>query len=191
MTLSIQKFRSVCGGSKNRSPGKTLGNAKGRSLPSRPVIAAGRERICTTISVTGLVDTNILVYCFDPRSPEKQRIARALLLSGVERGSLCLAQQAIIEFYSTIIRPIKGFGQLLDERTARQETERLLAEFTIIYSNAAVIRTALRGTAEHQLSWFDAHMWAYAEVFGLDELLSEDFQHDRVYGRVRVVNPFR
>lgn len=33
-------------------------------------------------------------------------------------------------------------------------------------------------------------MWAYAEVYGLEELVSEDFQHERQYGSVRVVNPF-
>jgi predicted nucleic acid-binding protein len=33
-------------------------------------------------------------------------------------------------------------------------------------------------------------MWAYAERFGLAELLSEDFQHGRLYGTVEIVNPF-
>jgi predicted nucleic acid-binding protein len=42
----------------------------------------------------------------------------------------------------------------------------------------------------HGISGFDAHMWAYAEVYGLAELWSEDFQHDRLYGTVRVLNPF-
>lgn len=51
-------------------------------------------------------------------------------------------------------------------------------------------RTALRGAAAYQLSWMDAHLWAYAETYGLSELLSEDFQHDRLYGTVRAVNPF-
>ena len=49
----------------------------------------------------------------------------------------------------------------------------------------------LRGAAAYQLSWFDAHLWAYAEYYGLSELLSEDFQHDRLYGTVRAVNPFQ
>ena len=40
------------------------------------------------------------------------------------------------------------------------------------------------------LSWFDAHFWAYAEVHGITELLSEDFQHGRMYGTVTVRNPF-
>lgn len=30
----------------------------------------------------------------------------------------------------------------------------------------------------------------YAEHYGMDELYSEDFQHDRLYGTVRVINPF-
>ena len=50
--------------------------------------------------------------------------------------------------------------------------------------------TALRGTAVYGLSWFDAHLWAYAEVYGVDEILSEDFVHGRHYGTVRAVNPF-
>jgi predicted nucleic acid-binding protein len=41
-----------------------------------------------------------------------------------------------------------------------------------------------------QLSWFDAHLWAYAEHYACSTLLSEDFQHDRQYGTVRAVNPF-
>jgi predicted nucleic acid-binding protein len=39
-------------------------------------------------------------------------------------------------------------------------------------------------------AWFDAHMWACAEHYGLAEMWSEDFQHGRLYGTVRVVNPF-
>ncbi len=48
----------------------------------------------------------------------------------------------------------------------------------------------MRGCAAYHLSWFDAHLWSYAEYYGLEEILTEDFQHDRLYGTVRVVNPF-
>ncbi len=30
----------------------------------------------------------------------------------------------------------------------------------------------------------------HAEVFGLTELVTEDFQAERLYGSVRIVNPF-
>ena len=54
---------------------------------------------------------------------------------------------------------------------------------SLIIAHQAVIEFSSPGTTPH--------MWAYAEVFGLTELISEDFQHDRMYGRVRAVNPFR
>jgi predicted nucleic acid-binding protein len=68
--------------------------------------------------------------------------------------------------------------------------EEFLKQFTVLYPNAAILHEAIRGCAVYQLSWFDAHMWAYAEHYGLDEILTEDVQHDRLYGTVRVVNPF-
>ena len=65
-----------------------------------------------------------------------------------------------------------------------------LALFPALYPNDAVLRTALRGAATYGLSWFDAHLWAYAEVHGIGELLSEDFTDCRMYGTVMVRNPF-
>jgi len=64
-----------------------------------------------------------------------------------------------------------------------------MIQFPVLYPNPEVLRLALRGTATYRLSWFDAHLWAYAEHFGLAELWSEDFQHDRRHGSVRAVNP--
>ncbi len=60
-----------------------------------------------------------------------------------------------------------------------------------VYPTEATVRTALRGAAAYQLSRFDAHLWAYAEQFGLDRLLSEDFEHDRMHETVLAVDPFR
>ena len=88
-------------------------------------------------------------------------------------------------------RPLSSGEPLLPTAEARREAEELLAQFEVLYPNEAVVRTALRGAAAYQLGWFDAHLWAYAEHFGLEELWSEDFQHDRLYGTVRAVNPFR
>jgi predicted nucleic acid-binding protein len=140
--------------------------------------------------VAGLVDTNLLVYRHDPYSPEKQTIAEEFLLQGIVSGTLRLPYQAIVEFYNAVTRPLPGTEPLLSPQEARRETEELLSEFKVLYPNETVVRTAVRGSAAYGLSWFDAHMWAYAEVFGLSHLFSEDFQHDRLYGTVRAVNPF-
>ena len=79
---------------------------------------------------------------------------------------------------------------LISWQEVLRETEELLVMFPTLYPDAAVFRTALRGVLAYQLSWFDAHMWSYAEHFGIEELLSEAFEHGRVYGSVRVINPF-
>lgn len=140
--------------------------------------------------MAALVDTNVLVYRFDPRFPDKQRVATEILRDGIESGALRLAHQAVVELVAVATRPLSGGGPLLDLAEATQEAEELLTQFDVLYPNEDIVRLALRGAAAYQLSWFDAHMWAYAEHYGLEELISEDFQHDRIYGTVRVVNPF-
>lgn len=150
--------------------------------------AAGRERTSTTVAA--LVDTNVLVYRHDPRDPRKQKIATDILRRGIAERSIAIAYQALIEFYAAVTRPIRGFGRLLEPSEATRETEELLLQFDILYPDEHVVRAALRGCATYQLSWFDAQMWAYAETNGLTEILSEDFQHGRSYGRVRAADPF-
>lgn len=141
--------------------------------------------------MAALVDTNVLVYRFDPRFPEKQRIATDLLRRGIAEDSIRVPNQAILEFVAAVTRPVAGGRPLLLPEEARREAEELLSQVEVLYPTEATVRTALRGAAAYQLSWFDAHLWAYAEQFGLAELLSEDFEHDRMYGTVIAVNPFR
>ena len=139
-----------------------------------------------------LVDTNVLVYRFDPRDPAKQQIARDVLRSELIPGTLVLPHQAILEFVAAVIRPRPDLGgaPLLSRAQALLEAEDLITQFPVVYPNPDVLRTALRGAAAFQFSWFDAHLWAYAEVYGLAEILTEDFDHGRHYGRVRAVDPF-
>ena len=140
--------------------------------------------------MAALVDTNVLVYRFDPRFARKQRVATELLRRGIADDNVRIPHQAILEFVAATTRPIAGGKSLLEPAAARREAEELLLQFTVLYPNDALVRTALRGMAAYQLSWFDAHLWAYAEHYGMTELYSEDFQHDRQYGIVRVINPF-
>jgi predicted nucleic acid-binding protein len=117
-------------------------------------------------------------------------VATELLRSGIVNGSIRIAHQAIVEFVAATTRRLRDGVQLLEEHDARREAEELLRQFDVIYPSEEVLRLALRGAAAYQLSWFDAHMWAFAEHHGIELLLSEDYQHNRLYGSVRVVNPF-
>ncbi len=140
--------------------------------------------------MTALVDTNVLVYRFDWRFPDKQRIATELLRAGIADGSLLLPHQALVELVPALTRPLAAGEPLLDPTDARREAEELLSQFDVLYPDEELVRIALRGAAAYRLAWFDAHLWAYAERFGIPELISEDFQHGRLYGTVEAVNPF-
>jgi predicted nucleic acid-binding protein len=141
--------------------------------------------------VAALVDTNVLIYSYDARFPEKRRLATALLRRGIAEDNVRVPHQALVEFVSVATRRLPSGGSLLSVEEARREAEEILSEYTVLYPNDSIVRTALRGAAAYNLSWFDAHLWAYAEYYGLDDLLSEDFEHGRLYGSVRVINPFR
>ena len=141
--------------------------------------------------MAGLVDTNILVYRYDPRFPRKQAQATELLRLAIADRSLFLAHQVLVEFISVITRPIARGPSLLTLDSAHREVENMITQFPVLYPTENTLRTALRGAASYKLSWFDAHLWAYADERGLDTLWSEDFQDGRIYGRVRVRNPFR
>jgi len=139
--------------------------------------------------VAALIDTNVLVYRFDSRFSDKQKIATEILRRGIIEGSVRLPHQAIVEFVAAVTRPIRGHI-ILPQADALREAEEFLKQFTVLYPNEAILRDALRGCAAYQLNWFDAHLWSYAEHYGLSEIFTEDLQHDRLYGSVRVVNPF-
>jgi predicted nucleic acid-binding protein len=141
--------------------------------------------------VAALVDTNILVYRFDPRFPDKQARAIELLRTGITEDSIRVPHQALIEFIAATTKPLTRTGQsILSPEDARREMEEMLVQFEVLYPDEELVRVAIRGAATYGLSWFDAHMWAYAERFGLDTLWSEDFENGRLYGRVRTRDPF-
>jgi predicted nucleic acid-binding protein len=141
--------------------------------------------------VAALVDTNVLVYRFDSRFPQKQAVANEWLRRGVAAGEVRVAHQALVEFVAAVTRGAGGHPPLLSQADAIREAEEMLGQFTVLYPSEEVFRLALRGMATYQLGWFDAHMWACAEHFGLSELWTEDFQPGRRYGAVRTVNPFQ
>jgi predicted nucleic acid-binding protein len=140
--------------------------------------------------VVSLVDTDILIYRCDPADPAKREGASAVLRHGEESGELRIAHQSLVEFMSVATRGRGRALPLMTRPDATRQAELFMAEFPVLYPNDHVFRTALRGMAAYQLSWFDAHLWAFAEHYGLHEILSEDFEHGRMYGTVKIRNPF-
>ncbi len=130
-----------------------------------------------------------MVYRFDPRFPDKQRRATRVLYEGLADDVVRVPHQAVVEFVAAVTRPQRSGGPLLSIADALYEAEEIVTRFPVVCPNEAIVRLALRGAAAYRLSWFDAHLWAYAEHFGLGESWSENFQHGRMYRAVQAVNP--
>ena len=140
--------------------------------------------------MASLVDTDILVSCFDPDALAKRAAARELLRKGAAEKSLRIPHQSLIEFVSVVTRKHWRGVVVLPPMEAARQAEGFMADFPVLYPNEHVFRNALRGMAAYELSWFDADLWAYTEHYGLHEILSEDFEHGRMYGTVKIRNPF-
>src|SRR5688572_19054901 len=131
--------RRGCSSSMRRPSGRPDEIRRPGSCPARPVNADGPERNCT--GVAALVDTNVLVYRFDPRFPDKQLRAQELLRSAILDDSVRVAHQAVVEFVAAVSRPTApGRAPLLPLLDAIREAEELLAQFTVLYPDEHVLR---------------------------------------------------
>ena len=92
--------------------------------------------------MAALVDTNILVYRFDSRFPEKQRIATELLARGISEDTVRVPHQAILEFVAAVTRPTASGPPLLPPADARREAEEMLAQFEVLYPSESLVRMA-------------------------------------------------
>lgn len=105
------------------------------------------------------------------RSQKKSAKARKLLRDGVEANELYLPHQALIEFVNAVSKRRTGGRSLLSPEETWRQAEDLLNEFPVLYPDEKVFRIAMLGMAAYRLPWYDAHLWAYAEHYGLPELL--------------------
>ena len=130
------------------------------------------------------VDSNVLLYSVDPTEATKRARAvewmEALWMSGSGR----LSWQVLHEFYWNAV---KKMG--LATASAREMVEELSAWMPVDTSLGLVQQAWLWIDAE-QLSYWDALIFAAALRSGAAYLLSEDFQADRRYGDLQVLNPF-
>jgi predicted nucleic acid-binding protein len=139
------------------------------------------------MSVRVLIDTNVLVYLYDESVPKKQREARLVLRGIADAGVGVVSTQVLSEFFSVVTRRLRP---KLPLELAQAELERHTRVWDVVSVTAPIIVAAARGVRDHQLSFWDAQLWAAAKLNQVDTILSEDFQAGSVLGGVRFVNPF-
>jgi predicted nucleic acid-binding protein len=133
------------------------------------------------------LDTNVLVYLFDADSPDKQARAREVLQASLERGVAVVSTQVLQEFFVTVTRKL---ARPLPAAEAESALRRLM-ELPVVQVDPDLILAAAVSARRDRISFWDALILAAASAAGCGELLSEDLQHGRSFGGMRVVNPFR
>ncbi len=133
-----------------------------------------------------LIDTNILIYAHQPSESVKHdralRAIETLMASGLGR----LSAQVLGEFMSATTRgrrPILAIGDALRQAT-------LLAEALSVFDQThLIVLEAGRGVRDHQLSYFDAQIWATARLNQVPTIFTEDFTNARRLEGVQFLNP--
>jgi predicted nucleic acid-binding protein len=144
--------------------------------------------IATSVVERGLADTNVVIYAYDPTDKQKHDTAKALLRRLSDAGRLVLSVQVLNEFSSVMLRPRGGVTLSIAE--VSDAIQWLGATAELVPLTSAMTSMALGAVGRHQLSFWDALIWAAAKESSVPLIYSEDFQHGREIEGVRFVNPF-
>ena len=132
------------------------------------------------------VDTNVLVYRHDRSDPRKQARADDWIRLLVQRRTARTSFQVLQEFYVTLTRKLRpGF----DAREA-QEIVRDLSVWRPVTVDLTVMERSWILQQHYSLSWWDSLIVAAAQTCECPVLLTEDLQHDQLFGQVKVIDPF-
>src|SRR5260221_12683305 len=130
---------------------------------------------------------NVLVYWLDIQSPEKAKIAHNLIRHAVDSEKGIVSYQVVQEFFHVALR---RFARPMPLSDCEQYLAITLRPLLAVQSSALLCGEALRIHSQHGVSWYDALLVAAALEAQCDVLYSEDFQHGRLFGDLKIVNPF-
>ena len=134
-----------------------------------------------------LIDTNLLVYLYDPNSPEKQARAEAVLDHLQRLATGCLSAQSLAEFFSVATRKL---DPPLTPAQAYEQVSLLAETWPVFDLTPLIVLEAGRGARDHGLAYYDAQIWAAARLNQVTTVFSEDFSDGQTLEGVRFVNPF-
>jgi predicted nucleic acid-binding protein len=143
----------------------------------------------STAEPPALVDTNIIIYAYDPEDPVKHAVAAALLKKLSDDKRLLLSAQVFNEFCSVMMKPRRK------DRLSPQELlallRRLASTGQLLPVSAELTFRALIAMPKHGMSFWDALIWAAAAEHGAAAIYTVDFQDGREIEGIRFVNPFK
>lgn len=134
-----------------------------------------------------LLDTNILVYIYDPLDTTKQERAIAVTDQLIRSSKAVISTQVMGEFFMATTRTRR---LLLTPAEALVRMRNYLAACHVVDITRLITLEAIRGVETHHFGFWDAQIWATARLNQIEEIYSEDFASGAIVEGVRFTNPF-
>jgi predicted nucleic acid-binding protein len=132
------------------------------------------------------LDTNILIYSLDPADADKRAKAAALIRGAARADRLVVSPQALNECY----RVLTDRRAIMPREDARRFVGSLVPHCKAP-SDAGNLARAFDIQDATGFAWWDCLMLASAVRAGCRLFLTEDMDHGRLVGELRIVDLFR
>jgi predicted nucleic acid-binding protein len=131
------------------------------------------------------LDTNVLVYAYDPADARKQRVAQDLVRRALG-GEMVTSTQVLAEFAATLLHKISPAARPEDVMALLE----VLAPMHLVIPDGDMIRRAVEARASYGVHIYDGMIVAAAERGGCSRIWSEDLNAGQKYFGIAVENPF-
>ena len=137
------------------------------------------------MSAVEFLDTNVLVYAYDPSDPRKQKIAQSLVLRALA-GEITASSQVLGEFAATLLHKVTPPAKSADLISILDA----LGPIHLVPLDGDVVIRAVQAYTQYGLHFYDGLIVATAEHGGCQKIWSEDLNANQKYFGIRVENPF-
>jgi predicted nucleic acid-binding protein len=130
------------------------------------------------------LDTNIIVYAFDPSSPDKLNRAQSI----ISENNWVISWQVIQEFCNVALH---RFQIPLKQEDLQDYLDLVLWPRCALFPSAEIYDHALKVQQMTQYRFYDALVVSSALASGASVLYSEDLQAGRQFDSLIIRNPFK
>jgi predicted nucleic acid-binding protein len=132
------------------------------------------------------LDTNVLVYAYDPGDVSKRRVAQDLVTRAVA-GDILVSTQVLAEFAATLLHKMTPAARPEDVVALLD----VLGAIRIVIPDGDIVRRAVEVRTKYGVHFYDGMIVAAAERGGCGRIWSEDLNAGQEYFGIEVKNPFR
>lgn len=139
------------------------------------------------MSGVDFLDSNVIVYLFDPTDERRKGLAERLVSEAHHDGTGIVSFQVVQETLNVLTRKLKP---AMSREDARKALDNVLAPLWRVHPSPALYARALDIQERFRFTFYDSLIVAAAREAGCARLLTEDLQHGQQVDGMMIENPF-